>query len=1216
MPDSVANLLLRITGETGDAEHDLDELIAKLQLVDDTDADADVNADTSEAAAELAAFLKLLGAIDDKDVSADVNVNTGGAEAHLLAFQLLLSALDKEDIKIDVDVKTAGASAHLVAFKALLGALGGEVPKLGDKLDSLSGSTSGAGGAAGGAGKGFSLFGIGMEGLAAIAAALIPVITALVAAVTALVVSLGAALAALGALAVTGFAAVLAGIPLLIAGIQRFKNQMHTAGTAANDLWRSWEKFKHAFTGDFGPAVDPILRGMASALRSMIPLIQQLAPAFKSFGQGVGKAIGIVAKGFRDMGPQIAQFVGQLGPLAVAVANAFVPLIGALLNLANATLPLLIGLINSVADAFKGWQEGTSDVTALSGTIATLLEHLSAWFNLGKQIGGIFVALFQAIGPQALDFVNWLAKGAENIKKFIQSADGKEKIQKFFSDVLPLAKQLITFIGHLAVLLLQVGQAMAPAFTVIFGVLNDVLGVVSDIIQFLMPVIQFLLKMSAIALAPIAAFKILGGVISHIGDIATSVWNAIKAGANAVKDAGDWIVRAFANVLVFFATLPQRIGGWLMAIPAVILAPFIAIPAAIIGLFLKVPQAIGHILSGIGDAASGAFDGVKNAVGDVVNWITGEGEHAGKNFAHGVWVGLKSQTKAVYDAGVRLAKAAHEGLSGGKGGDAGAKIGKQFVAGLRATGRAAGAVGRTVAGLFAEGANSGRGAAQAAGHGLVSAVSEGIRAGAGAVIAGAKSVAQSGAAAFHGAASTASAAGSAMSHNFASGILSGLAAVASAASAVAAKARALLPGSEPKDHSSPLYGLGRAGEAFVYMFAAGITKAGPALVVAANTALLLLQERIDELQDHTDKASKAISRSLQNMIPRITNLADFQKVASGLRTTINDLVTTARDRWIDFRTQAQLAAVDTSPLGKELAKLTKEQAQIEVSSRIEDANNQITDLKQHLQDLADEAASPNRTRSLDAIAADRTATLRQITGLERDITAIKREARIKELQDQVDLKKQEVQETADLAKMGLDKEANAYAAHLNHRLEVLRKHLAKGEISYDTFRKAVAKLLKPLGLDFSVSLDDEIALRSGRGFIEQFTKGMKDAAAGAKSILRGILKDLRDMLPGSEPRDRNSPIYGLRAMGEAMLAEVAAGLPSGGRTLHRALQAQLAGAAVNLALPGGAEGLHGGITDARQFTLQFPPAPAAHGMPDAEYIGSQVMDLIRDNGGL
>jgi len=249
MADSIANLLLQISSEKGDAAADLGELAAGLEALDHSEANAEVNVDTGEALGELALFEAAIGRLDGKDakvgVDADMDqldlfarklgdiVDTTWSGKFFKGDQGDFTRAFPEQLTMDLDVESAPAleelGAQLKLFESThdinidvdksrggieraMSAFGG----LASAFSSLGSQGAGVTDAFGGMGNALSkitvnvgAFGFSLGPLVVVVVTLAGAIAvSLVAALAALAASAAVAAAALGALAVAFLAAL------------------------------------------------------------------------------------------------------------------------------------------------------------------------------------------------------------------------------------------------------------------------------------------------------------------------------------------------------------------------------------------------------------------------------------------------------------------------------------------------------------------------------------------------------------------------------------------------------------------------------------------------------------------------------------------------------------------------------------------------------------------------------------------------------------------------------------------------------------------------------------------------------------------------------------------------------------------------------------------------------------------------------------------------
>jgi hypothetical protein len=295
-------------------------------------------------------------------------------------------------------------------------------------------------------------------------------------------------------------------------------------------------------------------------------------------------------------------------------------------------------------------------------------------------------------------------------------------------------------------------------------------------------------------------------------------------------------------------------------------------------------------------------------------------------------------------------------------------------------------------------------------------------------------------------------AGAALITNLGSGILGQLIPAVGAAQKVASAIRGVFPGSEPEDSSSPLSKLADAGRAIFGNLAQGMRAGTPVAVAAAHDATERVRAKLEALEGHTSAAARRMKESLKRELTRLEGLENFQKQLYTLQHTLQQTALKARDAFISMRTSTQLAALDQGPEAQEIGRLTTQSDQVRRA--------------QEEQGLAKRLAEARAAGDRDAVKQ-----------AELDIAEFKRQQRIAELQRELDAKRRSVENQAEIARMGNDKEADAYAGSLEDRLGLLYKNLASGKIAYQQFAREIYRILSPLGLSFDIGPEEAAGLR-------------------------------------------------------------------------------------------------------------------------------------------
>jgi phage-related protein len=416
---------------------------------------------------------------------------------------------------------------------------------------------------------------------------------------------------------------------------------------AEKDLLGALREVGKAWKAAMGPGTDLVIAAIAGAIRDLVPLFKQTEPLFTALGATLAGGINEAAKALRD--PAWTGFFKDVGVALIQIAGdglrAFGHLAELFRNIAHASLPFLVSAFSGVADALGSAAKHTSDLDALRSIIGTLVRSTKAWLDLFGGVADVTAAFVGDIGPMGDGLVRWLTQGAHALADWMRSAKGSATLKRFFADTLPFAKELVKFIGQLAIALLQVFQFLAPALTATFKGLNLVLGVINWLLSLankLPTPIKELLGSILLMTGPIGkaqkAFELFGremvvsgraaiAVLDVLGHIGQDIVDGISAGLSAVVDA---IVGPFKD----------------------------AVNAVLAFLGIKSPSTVFRDIGG--DVVRGFINGMKSLPGDVVavgKWLIeriSEGLHTIGGLLEG-WAGwLRDRLVNAVSAGADL----------------------------------------------------------------------------------------------------------------------------------------------------------------------------------------------------------------------------------------------------------------------------------------------------------------------------------------------------------------------------------------------------------------------------------------------------------------------------------------------------------------------------------------------------------------------------------
>lgn len=608
MADSVANLLLRITGDSDDARRDLEETAAELAAFGRQTAEAEAEVDTTAAKTALDLLQARLKEIDGTSVDAQANLDIAKAMIDAETLSRELAALDRDDVDIDVDVKRSVIQRITTLSRS--------VGELGDQTDETRGRLGRLTGAFGDGDNSINRLTGRLRLLLRLFPALVSGAGAVAGSLGGLIASLGRAILGAGSLATAFGATLLPVIALGIGAISRFKDTVDKAGSAAHELARVAGRAGEAFADMTKHGADRIFEGMAAALRDLTPMLSRLAPDFTRLGGAIGQAFRTLGKEFSNPAWErffsfITRSAADLTPL---ITQAFIPLARILRNIATASMPFLLEAFRDLGRFLRGVAEDTGNISKLRDAIRPLIESTRAWVDLLGGIGSLFAGIMKAAGPFGDELVRYLADGARELGNWLRSGPGMQRVAEYFADILPLAKELVDFVAKLVRVFLQLGQLLAPIFTPFLRGVNEVLDALSSLLE----VLNGIPAPIRGVIGTIAGLVLGFGKIKAAGKIAVGAFNLV---VGALRILGG----AFGDVLGRIRTV---VGNIVSAVRKAFNAAKDAVVNAAKAIFERVRTIFGNVLEAarriwqnIRDAVRNAFTATRDAVVNILSSI-------------------------------------------------------------------------------------------------------------------------------------------------------------------------------------------------------------------------------------------------------------------------------------------------------------------------------------------------------------------------------------------------------------------------------------------------------------------------------------------------------------------------------------------------------------------------------------------------------------------
>jgi hypothetical protein len=216
--------------------------------------------------------------------------------------------------------------------------------------------------------------------------------------------------------AMVALAGVFAGVFLVGAAVvNRFKQTVKSAGSAAYDLKNAFDGVKTSFSKVTAVGADKVLRAVAYAIKRLAPLLDTIAPAFTVLAESVAGAVETIADGLIGAGPQLKEMLTAAGTLVLKLANGVGPLVHVLLSLGTAGIPVLGTLVDWVV-RFLGWLAPAIDkAIAWERSTHTLWGTLQIFGGVVSDVAGVIAdlgSILYDLGRQTAPFWKFVGSAA------------------------------------------------------------------------------------------------------------------------------------------------------------------------------------------------------------------------------------------------------------------------------------------------------------------------------------------------------------------------------------------------------------------------------------------------------------------------------------------------------------------------------------------------------------------------------------------------------------------------------------------------------------------------------------------------------------------------------------------------------------------------------------------------------------------------------------
>ncbi|WP_432721169.1 phage tail protein [Staphylococcus shinii] len=556
--------------------------------------DTDVDADTSSFRAKMKAARRSMDSFSSMKAKSTLDVNSSAASAQIARFKAMLKSIpNRHRTRLEVDgngARRAISAVHnsIQNFKSSLDSLAGDIRTTGTIFSSM-------------------FRGVMLSSVTALVPAIASVVPALMAVLNAAAAVGGGAIGMVGAFATAGAGVVGFGA-MAMSALQMVEDGTLAVTSEVQNYQSAVESLKSAWQGLIAQNQSEIFNTLANAVNAAKVALAGLSPFLSGVAQGMEVASAATLDWAKNS--QVAtNFFDMMGSTGVRIFNNMLSAAGAfgsgliavLTNLAPLTEWVSKGFEN-MGKSFNQWAtsvEGSTAIQDFTNFVKTNLPIIGEIFS--STFKGIF-NLMKAFAPNSQVVFESLAQMANRFQQWSATIAESDGFQQFIKYVQENGPKLISLIGQIIKVIINIGIALAPLASVVLDVA--------------LAFAKWLAKLTETN--PLVGILI--GVIATLSGIFMALAPSVLAVVKVLKP----LVKGFFNVITK-VTRTQGVLGLLRGAFTLLGGPIglvIGIIGTLIGILVALWNESEVVRTAMIDAWNAIKEAVKMAVDAIIQFVT------------------------------------------------------------------------------------------------------------------------------------------------------------------------------------------------------------------------------------------------------------------------------------------------------------------------------------------------------------------------------------------------------------------------------------------------------------------------------------------------------------------------------------------------------------------------------------------------------------------
>jgi phage-related protein len=340
----------------------------------------------------------------------------------------------------------------------------------------------------------------------------------------------------------------------------------------------SWDAFKSTYDDLVKATEKPVLQGFTSAMQAAQKILKSLEPLIISVTNSAAKLMDAFNKSINTQPIQkifdtFNKYGASIFENMVTGIGHFVAGIGSLIAALTPAAEVWSSSFNSMMQSFALWADGLAQSEGFQAFISYIQTYMPVISEIFANLTMGIIAFFTAFADMGGSFMTSLAEMTERFRTWAETLGENQQFQEFLSFIQESTPAVLTLLGNLWDLIINLGIAFAPIGAAVLDMANAflewfnnllstnetvamlvaalpvVLGAISALAPIVISVVSIFGNLAGAVLKVIPSMSEFSTVITKVTSFATKAWDIITK----LGSVFSWLVTPVGLVVAAIA---------------------------------------------------------------------------------------------------------------------------------------------------------------------------------------------------------------------------------------------------------------------------------------------------------------------------------------------------------------------------------------------------------------------------------------------------------------------------------------------------------------------------------------------------------------------------------------------------------------------------------------------------------------------------------------